>query len=63
MIRGDDDGLPQYFSQNVITGGNAFVVTAEDYDEYPERMRRKLRRETERQISLAPTPLPGVVAE
>ena len=51
VIRGDDAGLPQYFAENVITGGNAFVVTAEDYDEYPERMRRKLRRETERQIS------------
>ncbi|MCU9849112.1 DUF1194 domain-containing protein [Defluviimonas sp. WL0024] len=51
VIRGDDEGLPDYFAQNVMTGGNAFVVTAEDYDEYPERMRRKLRRETERQIS------------
>lgn len=51
VIRGDDDGLPQYFAENVMTGGNAFVVTAEDYDQYPERMRRKLRRETERQIS------------
>lgn len=54
VIRGDDAGLPQYFAENVITGGNAFVVTAEDYDEYPERMRRKLRRETERQISALP---------
>lgn len=51
VIRGDDAGLPLYFAENVITGGNAFVVTAEDYDDYPERMRRKLRRETERQIS------------
>lgn len=51
VIRGDDAGLPQYFAENVITGGNAFVVTAEEYDDYPERMRRKLRRETERQIS------------
>ncbi len=54
VIRGDDEGLPAYFAENVITGGNAFVVTAEDYDEYPERMRRKLRRETERPISLGP---------
>lgn len=61
VIRGDDDGLPDYFAQNVMTGGNAFVVTAENYDEYPERMQRKLRRETERQISmggpLAPIPV------
>lgn len=53
VIRGDDEGLPDYFATNVITGGNAFVVTAENYDEYPERMRRKLRRETERQISMS----------
>ncbi|SPH24827.1 hypothetical protein DEA8626_03860 [Defluviimonas aquaemixtae] len=52
VIRGDDEGLPDYFAKNVMTGGNAFVVTAENYDEYPERMRRKLRRETERQISM-----------
>lgn len=53
VIRGDDVGLPAYFAENVISGGNAFVVTAETYDEYPERMRRKLRRETERQVSMA----------
>jgi Ca-activated chloride channel family protein len=64
VIRGDDLGLPTYFADNVITGGNAFVVTAETYDEYPERMRRKLRRETERQISeLSPVAIPAVNAE
>ncbi|MFZ1728246.1 MAG: DUF1194 domain-containing protein [Albidovulum sp.] len=52
VIRGDDDGLPGYFADNVIVGGNAFVVTAENYDQYPERMRRKLRRETEKPLSL-----------
>ena len=50
VIRGDDDGLPGYFADNVIVGGNAFVFTAENYAEYPERMRRKLRRETERPL-------------
>lgn len=61
VIRGDDEGLPEYFAENVMTGGNAFVVTAESYDEYPERMRRKLRRETERQISMPglPHPIPA----
>lgn len=54
VIRGDDAGLPDYFAQNVMTGPNAFVVTAEDYEEYPERMRRKLRRETERAVSALP---------
>lgn len=54
VIRGDDEGLPAWFAGNVMTGPNAFVVTAEDYDEYPERMRRKLRRETERAVSALP---------
>ncbi|MEZ5732030.1 MAG: DUF1194 domain-containing protein [Paracoccaceae bacterium] len=59
VIRGDDDGLPQYFAENVILGPNSFVVTAESYEEYPERMQRKLRRETERPVSLGP--VDGVV--
>lgn len=54
VIRGDDAGLPAYFAENVMTGPNAFVVTAEDYDDYAERMRRKLRRETERAVSALP---------
>lgn len=54
VIRGDDAELPDYFAGNVMTGANAFVVTAESYDEYPERMRRKLRRETERPVSALP---------
>lgn len=58
VIRGDDEGLPSYFAQNVTAGGNAFVVTAESYDEYPDRMRRKLRRETERPLSMRSRPAP-----
>lgn len=54
VIRGDDEALPDYFGENVMTGPNAFVVTAESYQEYPERMRRKLRRETERPVSALP---------
>ncbi len=54
VIRGDDEGLPDWFAENVMTGPNAFVMTAEDYDQYPERMRRKLRRETERAVSALP---------
>ncbi len=54
VIRGTDGDLPDYFARNVMTGPNAFVVTAESYDEYAERMRRKLRRETERPMSALP---------
>ncbi|MEM9438291.1 MAG: DUF1194 domain-containing protein [Pseudomonadota bacterium] len=37
--------LTGYFYENVITGPGAFVITADGYDEYPDRMRRKLLRE------------------
>lgn len=37
--------LTGYFYENVITGPGAFVVTAEGYADYPEKMRQKLLRE------------------
>jgi len=37
--------LTGYFFENVITGPGAFLVTADGYDDYPDRMRRKLLRE------------------
>ncbi|MEM8591923.1 MAG: DUF1194 domain-containing protein [Pseudomonadota bacterium] len=37
--------LTGYFYENVITGDGAFVVTADGYADYPERMREKLLRE------------------
>ena len=55
VIEDDDERLPGYFLENVIFGSGAFVVTAASYREFPERMQRKLRRETERQISLLPS--------
>lgn len=37
--------LTGYYYENVIFGPGAFVVTADGYDEYPEKMRKKLLRE------------------
>ncbi|MEM1375351.1 MAG: DUF1194 domain-containing protein [Pseudomonadota bacterium] len=37
--------LTGYYFENVITGPGAFVVTADGYADYPERMRQKLLRE------------------
>jgi Ca-activated chloride channel family protein len=45
-------GLRDYFRDSVIAGPGAFVVIANSFRDYPERMREKLRRETERQLSL-----------
>jgi Ca-activated chloride channel family protein len=43
--------LTEYFWENVILGDGAFVITANSYEEYPARMRRKLLREVTKQIS------------
>ena len=43
--------LTTYFWENVIMGEGAFVVTANSFEDYPERMRRKLLRETTDQVS------------
>ncbi|QBF30449.1 DUF1194 domain-containing protein [Thalassococcus sp. S3] len=43
--------LTDYFFENVIVGEGAFVVTANSFDEYPEKIRRKLLREVTRQTA------------
>lgn len=40
-----EHGLPDYYEANVITGPDAFVMVAEDYDDFAEALRRKLIRE------------------
>lgn len=52
VIEENLSGLRDYFRESVIVGPGAFVVIANSFKEYPERMRDKLRRETERQLSL-----------
>lgn len=51
VIETDEDDLTSYFWENVIMGEGAFVMTANGFEDYPTRIRRKLQRETVRQLS------------
>lgn len=53
VIETEDKDLTAYFWENVINGPGAFVVTANGFEDYPERIRLKLVRETSRQVSAA----------
>ncbi|MEO1197607.1 MAG: DUF1194 domain-containing protein [Pseudomonadota bacterium] len=46
-ILNDDPELDAWYRQAVITGPGAFVMTARNYDDFAEAMRRKLLREIE----------------
>ncbi len=49
------DDLTTWFFENLIHGEGAFVITANGFEDYPTQIRRKLQRETTRQVSsLAP---------
>ncbi|WP_082029439.1 DUF1194 domain-containing protein [Tateyamaria sp. ANG-S1] len=50
-IETDDTDLTAYFFENVITGPGAFVVTARGFEDYPAQIKRKLQRETIRQVT------------
>lgn len=50
-IETGDDDLTAYFFENLITGPGAFVVTANGFADYPEQIKRKLQRETTRQVT------------
>lgn len=52
-IETDDEDLTAYFYENLITGPGAFVVTADGFAEYPAQIKRKLQRETTRQVTQA----------
>ena len=51
VIETDEKDLTSYFWENVIMGEGAFVMTANGFEDYPDRIRRKLQRETVRQLS------------
>lgn len=51
VIETSEEDLTGYFWENVITGAGAFVVTANDYRDYPARIREKLLREIVPQLS------------
>jgi Ca-activated chloride channel family protein len=50
-IETDDADLTAYFFENVLVGPGAFVVTANGFADYPEQIKRKLQRETTRQVT------------
>jgi len=52
-IETDDADLTAWFFENLIHGEGAFVITAAGFEDYPAQIRRKLQRETTRQISKA----------
>lgn len=54
VIETGEVDLTGYFWENVITGAGAFVVTANNFGEYPARIRQKLIREVALQFAGAP---------
>lgn len=55
-IEGSEEDLTSYFWENVITGEGAFVETASGFDDYPEKIKAKLQRETARTVSKRAAP-------
>lgn len=53
-IETDQTDLTAYFYENLIIGEGAFVITANGFEDYPAQIRRKLQRETTRQLSAVP---------
>ena len=51
-IETDEEDLTAWFFENLIMGEGAFVITANGFEDYPEQIRRKLQRETTRQLSV-----------
>jgi Ca-activated chloride channel family protein len=51
VIEGAEEDLTGYFWENVIYGEGAFVVTVNDFPDYPQRIRQKLGRETTKQTA------------
>ena len=48
-IEASEPELTAYFYENVITGEGAFVVSADSFSDYPDRIRKKLLREVTHQ--------------
>lgn len=57
-IETDDTDLTAYFFENVITGEGAFVFSANGFEDYPEKIRKKLQRETTERTSSLTKHLP-----
>lgn len=55
-IEASEPDLTGYFFENVLVGEGAFVVTADDFADYPRQIRKKLLREVTRQTSQLSSP-------
>ena len=51
VIETDDADLTGYFWENVISGPEAFVVTADGFEAYADRIKHKLLREVTKQLA------------
>lgn len=51
-IETGDEDLTGWYYENLILGEGAFVMTANGFEDYPEQIKRKLQRETTRQLSV-----------
>lgn len=51
VITGSEPELIPYFEREVIGGHGAFALSTDGYEDYPERIREKLQRETARALS------------
>ncbi|MEX0278934.1 MAG: DUF1194 domain-containing protein [Ruegeria sp.] len=51
-IEESEPDLTAYFFENVIVGEGAFVVSAAGFEDYPERIRKKLLREVTQQTAV-----------
>jgi len=54
VIKGSEPDLVSYFWENVVAGENAFVISADGFAAYPERIKLKLLREVTQQVSGLP---------
>lgn len=50
-IEAYDKGLTAYFEEHLIVGPGSFAMRAAEFEDYPERIRRKLLREITKQLS------------
>ena len=55
-IEAYDKGLTEYFEKHLIVGPGSFAMRAAEFEDYPERIRRKLLREITKQLSEVAVP-------
>ena len=53
VIRGDSPDPVKYYREHVLAGPGAFMEIAEDFEDYPRAIRKKLLREVESQALLS----------